>query len=56
VPLESIICRRKLDEERGNPFICGCPLCKQDRGEGSLEIPVVCLNPYAMMDRVNHPA
>lgn len=23
-----IICRKKLDEEWGNPQICGCPMCK----------------------------
>ena len=23
------ICRRKLDEERGNPWICECPVCKE---------------------------
>ena len=35
MPLESMICRRKLDEERGNPFgwICACPLCEQQRKE-----------------------
>jgi hypothetical protein len=29
MPLESIICRRRLDEERGNPFICECPMCRE---------------------------
>lgn len=27
-----VICRRKLDEERGNPWICECMLCKRERG------------------------
>jgi hypothetical protein len=25
------ICRRKLDVERGNPWICECPLCQAER-------------------------
>jgi hypothetical protein len=25
--MPSIICRRGLDEERGNPWLCGCPFC-----------------------------
>ena len=29
MPLESIICRRKLDEQYGNPQICECPMCKE---------------------------
>jgi hypothetical protein len=36
MPLESIICRRLLDEERGNPWICACPLCEQQRKEANL--------------------
>jgi hypothetical protein len=35
MPFDSVICRKKLDEERGNDWICGCALCqaqlKQDR-------------------------
>ena len=31
------ICRKKLDEERGNPWICECPLCRAERGKGSIE-------------------
>ena len=35
MPMDSIICRRKLDEERKNPFdwICACPMCEQQRKE-----------------------
>jgi len=29
MPLGSVICRKKLDEERGNDFLCGCPLCRE---------------------------
>jgi hypothetical protein len=25
------ICRRILDEERGNPWICECPFCREAR-------------------------
>lgn len=25
------ICRRKLDEDRGNPWICDCPICREAR-------------------------
>ncbi len=34
---ESIICRKSLDEARGNPWICDCPLCKnlRARSEGN---------------------
>jgi hypothetical protein len=31
MPLGSLICRRKLDEERGNPWICECPMCQEER-------------------------
>lgn len=31
MPLDSIICRRNLDEERGDPWICKCPLCNYAR-------------------------
>ena len=31
------ICRRKLDEERGNPWICECPLCREARKEEGIE-------------------
>ncbi len=31
MPLGSIICRKNLDEERRNPWICECPLCKEAR-------------------------
>ncbi len=27
----NIICRRKLDEERGNPWICECPVCRLEK-------------------------
>jgi hypothetical protein len=30
---KSVICRRKLDEMRSNPFICGCPLCNRERAK-----------------------
>lgn len=33
MPLESIICRRLLDEEKGNPQICECPMCREARKE-----------------------
>jgi len=29
MPMDSVICRRKLDEERGNPQICECPICSE---------------------------
>jgi hypothetical protein len=25
------ICRKKLDAERGNEFICECPLCRAEK-------------------------
>ncbi len=28
-----VICRKKLDEERGNPPICGCPRCKPKKDD-----------------------
>jgi len=31
MPIGSVICRRNLDEERANPWICACPLCEQER-------------------------
>ena len=31
MPISSIICRKKLDEERGNSWICECPLCREER-------------------------
>jgi hypothetical protein len=31
MPLDSVICRKSLDEEKGNPWICGCPLCNGKR-------------------------
>ena len=33
MPLESIICRRALDESRGNPWICECFQCSKEREE-----------------------
>ena len=33
MPLGSIICRRSLDEERGNEWICMCFRCKAEREE-----------------------
>lgn len=38
MPLESAICRKKLDEERRNPWICECPLCKEARKEEAIQI------------------
>jgi len=38
MPLESIICRRKLDQERGNPQICECPMCREIRKTETKEI------------------
>jgi len=29
MPIDSIICRRNLDEQRGNPQICECPMCRE---------------------------
>lgn len=29
---DSFICRRILDSERGGPWICECPLCKEAKG------------------------
>jgi hypothetical protein len=26
-----MICRKRLDEERGNPWICACPICGEER-------------------------
>ena len=26
-----VICRKRLDEERGNPWICECSRCQQER-------------------------
>ena len=37
MPLESLICRRKLDEERGNPWICNCLMCREARKEEQIE-------------------
>ncbi len=28
-----VICRKKLDEERGNEWICGCFFCEKEREE-----------------------
>jgi len=28
-----IICRKKLDESRGNPWVCQCFLCRREREE-----------------------
>lgn len=41
MPLGSIICRRKLDQERGNPMICECPKCQQAKNEGIESKPCV---------------
>lgn len=38
MPVDSIICRRLLDEERGNPFICECPICGEIRKSETKEI------------------
>ncbi len=45
MPLESVICRRKLDEARGNPQICECWKCREqgqgtDKGLGEIVDPV----------------
>jgi hypothetical protein len=32
MPVDSIVCRRVLDEERGNPWICEYPMCQRARG------------------------
>jgi hypothetical protein len=34
MPTDSIICRRYLDELRGNPWICECPTCGEKRKDG----------------------
>jgi hypothetical protein len=31
MPIGSVICRRYLDEQRENPWICECPLCREER-------------------------
>jgi len=31
MPMDSIICRKRLDEEHGKPWICRCPHCAQKR-------------------------
>ena len=31
MPWDSVICRKNLDESRGNPWICECYLCKKER-------------------------
>ncbi len=31
MPFDSIICRKNLDEERGNPWICECPMYREER-------------------------
>ena len=31
---DQIICRRKLDEERRNEWICQCPVCKLKKENG----------------------
>jgi hypothetical protein len=31
MPWDSLICRRILDEKRGNHQICQCPLCQEAR-------------------------
>jgi len=31
MPIDSIICRRPLDELRGSLWICQCPLCREER-------------------------
>lgn len=36
---ESIICRRSLDDDRGNPWICECPLCRDMRAESESKEP-----------------
>ena len=36
MPMDSVICRRLLDESRGNTFICACPMCEQQRKEVNL--------------------
>lgn len=33
MPLGSVICRKKLDQEGGNPWVCECPLCRVERKE-----------------------
>jgi hypothetical protein len=29
--LESVICRKILDQKKGNPWVCACPLCQRER-------------------------
>lgn len=31
MPFDSVICRKRLDEERGNSWVCGCPFCNGKR-------------------------
>ena len=39
MPIESIICRRDLDEDRGKPWICERPRYRVDRD--SLKTPMI---------------
>jgi hypothetical protein len=57
MPLDSIVCRKNLDEERGNPWICECPLCNVQREleekvpnelRGSLSTPDLPLKPESL--------
>jgi hypothetical protein len=34
----SIICRKKLDEQYGNPQICECPMCREERKNNLLNL------------------
>jgi hypothetical protein len=36
MPLDSVICRKNLDERRGNPWICECPMCRGKRKDNLL--------------------
>jgi hypothetical protein len=33
MPVESIVCRKGLDERNGNPWVCRCPWCQEKRKE-----------------------
>ena len=36
--IESVICRKRLDEERGLPWVCTCPNCNGTREQSKPEI------------------
>ena len=37
MPLDSIICRKILDEEHNNDWVCQCPRCLMEKEEEKAE-------------------